>query len=111
MNPQFSDNRGTTFTLGSKPPFYFEGMTTRVYPLRASLFKLQRFCDSFLNIAPPSVGRFRAFVPYVMLMIMDYGKLAAVATNQGWVSQREIMFSVPMQWYRVVDGRWEFHDW
>ena len=50
-------------------------------------------------------------MPYVLLMIIDYGKMAATATNMGWVSQREIMFSVPLLWYRVIDGRWVFRDW
>ncbi|MFO0756793.1 MAG: hypothetical protein U0359_09890 [Byssovorax sp.] len=109
-NPRFADNQ--TFSLAAKPPFYFEGMTTRVFPLRASLFQQQRFADAYFNqVVPREVGRFRAFMPYVLLMIMDYGKMAAAATNLGWVSQREIMFTVPLLWYRVIDGRWVFHDW
>lgn len=109
-NPRFSNNQ--TFSLAAKPPFYFEGMTTRVFPLRASLFQQQRFADAYFNqVIPREVGRFQAFMPYVLLMIIDYGKMAATATNMGWVSQREIMFSVPLLWYRVIDGRWVFRDW
>ena len=86
-------------------------MTARVFPLRANIDSLQRFVDGHLNFIPPEVGRFRAPAPYVYLMMLDYGKLALEAANLGWLAQKEIMFSVPLEWYKVVDGRWVFHDW
>lgn len=93
------------------PPFYFAGVTARVFPLRASLRALQQFCDSFLNILPEELGRFRPSLPYVYLMMLDYGRMASRAANMGWLSQHEVMFSVPLEWYRVVCGRWVFKDW
>jgi hypothetical protein len=98
-------------TLPLTPPFALEGLTARVFPLRSSLDSLQRFCDSYLNFLPKEIGRFRAFVPYTYMMIIDYGRLAPVVANLGWFAQREIFFAVPVQWYKVVNGQWRFHDW
>jgi hypothetical protein len=97
--------------LPLEPPFYFEDMTTRVFPLRASLAALQNFVNRYLNIIPREVGRFRAVLPYAYLMMIDYGRLALQVTNQGWLSQHEIMFSVPVAWYRVEGERWVFQGW
>src|SRR5215471_13684676 len=107
--PPFSDPPGGSLRI--KPPFSFAGMTARVFPLRANIDSLQRFVDGQLNFIPPEVGRFRAPAPYVYLMMLDYGKLALEARNLGWLAQREIMFCVPLEWYKVVDGRWAFYDW
>src|SRR5690349_20959082 len=77
-------------TLPLTPPFALEGLTARVFPLRSSLDALQRFCNSYLNFLPKEIGRFRAFVPYTYMMIIDYGRLAPVVANLGWFAQREI---------------------
>ncbi len=107
--PLFSDAPGGSLRI--QPPFSFAGMTARVFPLRANIDSLQRFVDGHLNFIPPEVGRFRVPAPYVYLMMLDYGKLALEAANLGWLAQREIMFCVPLEWYKVVDGRWVFSDW
>src|SRR5262249_40143144 len=83
----------------------------RVFPLRANIDTLQSFVDSRLNLIPEEVGRFQVPVPYAYLMMLDYGKLAAKATNLGWFSQKEILFAIPLEWYKVENGRWVFHDW
>lgn len=93
------------------PPFHFTGMNTQVFPLRAKIDALQQFVDAWLNFLPEEVGRFRAFAPYVNLMLIDYGKMAALAANAGWCSQQEVMFTLPLEWYVVRDGRWVFRDW
>src|SRR5262249_17921957 len=98
-------------SLALKPPFRFEGMTTRVFPLRARLTALQNFVDQYLNVIPKEVGRFRAFLPYVHLMVLDYGKIALAIANAGWLSQVEILFGVPVEWYRSRNGRWDFEGW
>ena len=108
--PEFTDLKGAFYSLPLKPPFAFEGLTSRVFPLRARLSSLQRFCNQYANHVPPEVGRFRAVVPYVYLMMLDYGKLAAQVANVGWIAQCEIYFGVPVEWYRVIDGKWIFHD-
>lgn len=103
------DYAGPMLTL--QPPFQFSNVTVSVFPLRAQLDTLQRFCDAYLNVVPPEVGYFRASMPYVYLMLLDYGRLAAQAANFGAFSQREAMFFVPLEWYKLVDQRWLFHDW
>lgn len=109
--PRYSDPFGVYSTLPLCPPFFFQGMTARVFPLRASPFQIDVLCDQYVNFIPPELGRFRAFLPFVYLMVIDYGKLAAPVANVGWLSQYEIMFAVPVEWYRVVGGRWEFQTW
>ena len=60
------------------PPFHFTGMYIQVFPLRAKLDAVQQFVDAWLNFIPPECGRFRAFSPYVSLMLVDYGRMAEV---------------------------------
>jgi hypothetical protein len=93
------------------PPFNFRNMTVCVFPLRAQLDTLQGFCDRYLNIIPGELGYFRVSAPYVSLMMLDYGQMSVPITNLGWFSQREVGFSIPLEWYKIVDGRWVFHDW
>lgn len=97
--------------LPLQPPFYFKNVTSCLFPLRAQLASLQRFCDGYLNIIPPELGHFRASLPYVYLILLDYGKMAAQVANVGWIAQREVVFCIPVEWYKRVDGRWVFHDW
>lgn len=98
-------------TLDMQPPFQFDGMTTQVYPLRARMTALQAFVDKHVNIAPASLARFRVFAPYVHLMVLDYGRLAPAITNAGWLSQREVLFGIPLEYYRVIDGEWRFQGY
>ncbi len=102
--------RGSGGTLQLAPPFNFEGVTMRTFPLRARLPKLAKFIDSYLNMLPDEVGYFRPFIPYVYLMIINYGKMAVEAANMGWISQNEIAFSIPLEWYKRVNGVLKFHD-
>ncbi len=111
QNPAYSDPLGVYNTLPLMPPFFFQGMTARIFPLRASPFQIDVLCSTYLNFIPEELGRFRAFLPYVFLMVLDYGKLAAPVANVGWLSQYEIMFAVPVEWYKVRDGKWEFQNW
>ena len=96
--------------LPAKPPFVFNGLSSRVLPLRANLDALQRFVNSYLNFVPESVGRFRASVPYVFLSVLDYGSVSESA-GLGWFAQTEVFFAVPLEWYCKIDGRWVFQRW
>ncbi len=109
--PDFSDSGGRHYMQRFQPPYVFDGVTTRVFPLRALLPVLHSFVDQHLNIIPPELGRFRAFLPYALFMVLDYGRLAQQAANMGWFSQHEILFAVPLEWYRVDGERWIFQDW
>ncbi|MGH9606306.1 MAG: hypothetical protein ACRD3N_11480 [Terracidiphilus sp.] len=104
--PKLTDN-----PLPIQPPFLFNGMSARVFPLRASLDSLQRVCDGLLNFVPPQAGYFRAPLPYVMMMVLDYGQVAEAVARIGWFAQIEVFFMVPVEWYKLVGDRWVFHDW
>ncbi|MEZ4308147.1 MAG: hypothetical protein R3F14_08895 [Polyangiaceae bacterium] len=108
--PEFVMSGGSGGMLQLMPPFDFRGVTMRVFPLRASLPRLAGFVDSYLNILPREVGYFRPFLPYVYLMVINYGKMAVEAANMGWIAQNEIAFSVALEWYKEVDGKLVFHD-
>lgn len=104
--PELTDN-----PLPIKPPFVFNGMSARVFPLRAHLGTLQRVCDGLLNFVPPQAGYFRVPVPYVFMMVLDYGQVAEAVARIGWFAQIEVFFMVPVEWYKLIGGQWVFHDW
>ncbi|MFQ5525949.1 MAG: acetoacetate decarboxylase family protein [Thermoanaerobaculia bacterium] len=91
---------GPALAAASFSALDFEGVTMRVFPLRANLSRLETFCNNYLNIAPEEMARFYPSTPYVFLMVINYGRMAGEASNLGWVAQNEILFSVPVQ------GRW-----
>lgn len=99
----------TTGPLPLVPPIAFNDMSVRCFPLRANLDALQQLCNGYLNIIPPEVGRFRASMPYVYMSVLDYGQVSVDVL--GWFAQIEVFFSVPVEWYKVINGRWVFHDW
>ena len=111
-NAPFNNARGTASSLQLAPPFAFKDVTMSVFPLRASLSRLESFCDAFLNHAEKAI-KFQPFVPYVYLIILDYGRMSVEAANMGWISQREVAFSVPLRWMQKheKDGILEFRDW
>lgn len=109
-NPKFNNARGSASSLQFTPPFSFSDMTVSVFPLRADLTQLQRFIDGYLNLDADNV-RFEAFLPYVYLQVLDYGKMSIEAANMGWVSQVEVAFCVPLRWMAKKQGEWVFHDW
>lgn len=96
--------------LPSTPPYQFQGVTMRVFPLRANIRRLQIFCNAYLNLAP-ELYTFRVPLPYVYLSTLYYGRMAIEAANLGWVSQHEVAFTIPLERYRVVDGRATFAGW
>ncbi len=83
----------------------FEGVTLRVLPLRANPYSLEKFCDGYLNIAP-RICRFEPSMPFVFLLLINYGKMSQAASNLGWVAQNEVAFSVPVRWYQSRQDGW-----
>ena len=104
--PKFALNQ-----LGVTPPLVFRGVSARFFPLRASLDVLQQLCDNYLNMVPPEAGRFRVPMPYVYLVVLDYGQMGESEMRTGWFSQVEVYFGVPVEWYKRVRGQWVFYDW
>ncbi|MEW9919401.1 hypothetical protein AB2B41_07295 [Marimonas sp. MJW-29] len=102
--------RGAASSLQMSPPFAFSDVTMSVFPLRASLSRLETFCTNYLNQAPHLV-QFKPFVPFVYLVILDYGRMSLQAANMGWVSQREVAFGIPLRWLNVTPEGPVFHDW
>lgn len=107
-HPMFSLSRGAA-TITAPPPFDFTDVTMRFFPLKADFLALAKFCDDYLNVAA-DFAYFRPAMPYVMLCIVNYGKMSLEAGNLGWTSQNELLFSVPLEWYRPVEGAWEFYE-
>jgi hypothetical protein len=85
------------------PPFSFDGVTSRVFPLRAHTHALQRVCDLYLNLFPEEIY-FRPAAPYVLLTLLNYGQMSyatETAAHYGWVSQNEVYFGIPLDWGRL----------
>ena len=95
----------------------FTDVTFRVFALPASFNRLQMFCDNYLNFPddPDSCSNgyyFKAAAPVVTLSVINYGKMSTETENLGWIAQHEVLFSVPVEMYKVDDkGRLIFHDW
>ncbi len=96
QKPVFNVTRGTNAAMQMEPPFTFDGVSMRVLPLRANPDTLQSFVNRYLNICPDEVGEFRAYVPYVYLMVLDYGRMSVEQSNAGWIAQREIAGIEPL---------------
>lgn len=113
---QDSVNRGPLFsearqgaTLQIPPPFSFNGVTCRVFPVRANMSRLTRFCDRFINNGiPKDIVYFRPAMPMVFMQVIHYGSMSVDTQNFGWFSQNEFVFSVPVERYEMVRGRPEF---
>jgi len=97
--------------LPTKGPLMFRHVSARVFPLRANLDILQQLCDSYLNIVPPEAGYFRVPLPYVNLVVLDYGQMGEKEMRIGWFSQVEVYFGMAVEWYKLVDGQLLFYDW
>jgi len=97
------------------PPFLFHNVTTRVFPLKANIATLTHFCDQYLNSdIPPDIVHYVPAMPYVYLMVLNYGSMSAAsveAQNVGWVAQHEVTFTVPLQRWREENGKLVFKDW
>ncbi len=96
-------------TVAAAPPFAFPNVTMRIFPLPADFHALGRFCDQYLNVAP-DFARFRPSMPFVMLTIVNYGRMSVEQGNLGWTSQNEVLFGIPLEWYEPREGRWVFRD-
>ena len=77
--------------------------------------RLQHFIDQYLNMdIPPEIVHFRPTIPFVYLIMLNYGRLAPAtieAQNIGWISQNEVVFAVPLERWERHDGRMIFKNW
>jgi hypothetical protein len=110
--PLYKSSSKVGAALTAVPPFQFHGVTARVFPLPANIASLNAFCDSYLNMdIPRSIAYFRPLLPYVYLVVLDYGDMSVDVGKRFWVSQREVSFAVPLERYKAdKEGRLTFQD-
>jgi len=78
----------------------FNGVVMRYLPLEADMSALQKFCDSYLNLAPDFL-MFKPVMPYVVMCVANYGSMGTGAKSLGWESQNEVLFGVPVEWWQL----------
>ncbi len=111
MLPRFTVALPQDALLQSTPPFDFPGVSMRVFPLRADMTRVQSLVDGWINaMLPPEIAYYRVFAPYVTLVALNYGRAAVIPSNLGWSSQKELTFSIPVQWYRRTRRGFELQD-
>jgi hypothetical protein len=100
-----------------RPPFTFQGVTSRAFPLRANVARLTQFCDNYLNMdIPKEIVYFRPALPFVYLIVLNYGSMAPAsvqARNFGWVAQNEVTFLVLLERWHLdkQKDKLVFDDW
>lgn len=80
---------------------FFSGVTVRVFPLRANPSTLQDFIDRSLNYEfTRGINYFRSASSYVYLQVLSYEKLSPRREQMGYISQNEVLFSIPLYWFK-----------
>jgi hypothetical protein len=101
-------------TLNTRFKEHLRGVKSHIYFLKANIARMRDFCDHYLNFvseSPRAPIYFKPFLPFVVLGVLDYGSLSVEAQNMGWISQHEVWFALPLEWYSIRDGRPVFQDW
>ena len=108
--PRFGDGRQAAIQQ-IPPPFNFKGVTARVFPVKADMARLTQFVNALVNKnVPPEYSYIRPAYPIVFMQLIHYGRMAVETRNFGWFQQHELVFSVPVERYRMRDGKLEFVD-
>ncbi len=89
--------------LELSPPYRFDRLQIRSFPLRADPVRLQRLVDQ-LNIAPPEVCEFRAVGDLVYMQLAQYPYLAQETDPEGCFSENELSFNILVACGRRVAG-------
>lgn len=98
---------------GANVEMVLSDVSFQIYPLVASMARLTAFCDLYLNFMydndrPPYF--FRPALPYVLLQIIDYGRMAIEWQNEGWFGAKELCFTIPLERYRRHGNEIVFMD-
>ena len=109
--PEFNQALGEFLALPAHLEQKYSDVVTQIFPLKASMNRLQDFCDSYLNIDEDLPLRFKPAVPWVLMQVVDYGQMAVTSRNVGWFSQHELAFGVPLRCYKKQKDEWVFADW
>ncbi len=97
----------------------YTDVVARIYPLPAKIDVLTHFCELYLNHFPevpatdPGVVpvRFYPAASFVLMEVVNYGKMASNIANAGWFSQHELAFGLPLEMQEFRDGQWSFVKW
>ncbi len=96
----------------------YTDVVARIYPVRAQIDILSQFCELYLNHFkehPEGGGnvipvRFRPAAPFVLMEVVNYGRMASNIANAGWFSQHELQ-AFGLRLLRVQEfrnGQWSF---
>jgi hypothetical protein len=97
----------------------YSDVVARIYPLRAKIETLSHFCELYLNHFKehPEIGgniipvRFRPAAPFVLMEVVNYGRMGSNIANAGWFSQHELAFGLPLEMQELRNGQWSFVKW
>ena len=109
--PEFNLALGEFLALPKHLEQKYSDVVTQIFPLKASMNRLQEFCDSYLNLDEELPLHFKPAVPWVLMQVVDYGEMATTSRNVGWFSQHELAFGVPLRCYKKEKNEWVFVDW
>jgi hypothetical protein len=109
--PQFNLALGEVLALPKHLEQKYSDVVTQIFPLKASMSRLQEFCDTYLNLSEDAPLYFKPAVPWVLMQVVDYGRMATTSQNLGWFSQHELAFGVPLGCYKKEKNNWIFTDW
>lgn len=88
------------------PPYTFRGLKIRSFPLEADVGRLQKLCDTYLNLAPPAVLEYRPVGRLVFMQVATYDYLASDVETEGWFSENEVSFNMLVARGHRENGRW-----
>ena len=109
--PQFNFALGEFLALPKHLEQKYSDVVTQIFPLKANVGRLQDFCDTYLNLSEDAPLYFKPVVPWVLMQVVDYGRMAVTSKNVGWFSQHELAFGVPLGCYKKEKNQWTFTDW
>ena len=109
--PQFNFALGEFLALPKHLEQKYSDVVTQIFPLKANMGRLQEFCDAYLNLSEDAPLYFKPVVPWVLMQVVDYGRMAVTSKNVGWFSQHELAFGVPLGCYKKEKNKWVFTDW
>ncbi|MEJ2273024.1 MAG: hypothetical protein P8Y01_00365, partial [Woeseiaceae bacterium] len=84
------------------PPYSFDNVEFRVFPLLADKNKLQKICDRFINDVPAPHSlpfKIKPLQSLVLLDLLYYPKMTSTYKDQpklGFSSQSESFFAIPV---------------
>jgi hypothetical protein len=109
--PQFNFALGEFLALPKHLEQKYSNVVTQIFPLKANMSRLQEFCDTYLNLDEDAPLYFKPVVPWVLMQVVDYGRMAVTSKNVGWFSQHELAFGLPLGCYKKEKNKWLFTDW